>query len=74
METQWFPMSKDVQDTEVIKQGDDICLLEQRCNFAYRLVGKMCNHHGKVLCCTSRQTEAATSLQMMKQAFEKNCV
>jgi hypothetical protein len=47
---------KEVQDTEVIKQGADICLLEQRWNFACRLAGKGCNHHGKVLCYISRKT------------------
>jgi hypothetical protein len=27
METQWFPASKEVQDTEVIKQDVGVCLL-----------------------------------------------
>jgi hypothetical protein len=30
METQWFPVSEEVQDTEVIKQGFGARLLEQR--------------------------------------------
>jgi hypothetical protein len=49
---QWFPTSKEVQDTEVIKQGVGICLLGQRWNFACRLLGKECNRNGKVLSCT----------------------
>jgi hypothetical protein len=44
---QCFPMLKEVQDTEVIKQGAGTCLLRQRWNFACRLSGKGCNHHGK---------------------------
>jgi histone-lysine N-methyltransferase SETMAR len=52
--------SKEVQDTEDIKEGVGICDLGQGWNFACRLPGKGCNHYGKVLHCTSRQTEAAT--------------
>jgi hypothetical protein len=40
METQWFPSSKEVQDTEDIKQGVGVCLLGQSWNFACRLSGK----------------------------------
>jgi hypothetical protein len=54
--TEWFTALKEIQDTEVIKKGVGVCLLEQRCNFACRLPGKGCNHEAKVLFCTSRQT------------------
>jgi hypothetical protein len=40
MKTQWFPTSKEVQDTEVTKQGAGACLLRQRWNSACRLSGK----------------------------------
>jgi hypothetical protein len=40
METQSFPTSKEVQDTEVIKQDFSVCLLGQGWNFACRLPGK----------------------------------
>jgi hypothetical protein len=70
MEKQWFPTSKEVQDTEVFKQGVGVCLLEQRWNFACRLPGKGCNHHGQVLWCTSRQTEAATVSKHRSKLFE----
>jgi hypothetical protein len=60
-----------LQVTDVIKQGV-VCLVGQRWNFAYRLPGQGCNHHGIVLRCTSRQTEAATGLQASIQAFERN--
>jgi hypothetical protein len=33
METQWFPVSQEVQDTNVIKQGVGVCLLGQRILF-----------------------------------------
>jgi hypothetical protein len=49
VETQWFPASKEVQDTQVIKQGAGLCLMGQIYNFACRLPGKGCNHHDKVL-------------------------
>jgi hypothetical protein len=42
--------------------------------FACILPGKGCNHHGKVLCCTSRQIEVATGLQTSRRAFERNIV
>jgi hypothetical protein len=45
---QWFPMSKEVQDTKVIKQGVGFCLLGQRWKFACILLAKVCNHHSKV--------------------------
>jgi hypothetical protein len=48
METQWFPVSKEVQDTEVMRQGVGFCLLGQRRNFGCRLPGKGRNQHGKV--------------------------
>jgi hypothetical protein len=48
METQLFPASKEVQDTEVIKQGVGVCLLGQKWNFACKLPGRGCNHHGKL--------------------------
>jgi hypothetical protein len=66
-ETQWFPASKVVQDTEFIKQCVGVCLPGQRWNFSCRLPGKWCNHHDKVLCCTYRQTYAATDLQASRQ-------
>jgi hypothetical protein len=37
LETQWFLVSKGVQDTEDIKQGIGVCLLEQIRNFACTL-------------------------------------
>jgi hypothetical protein len=74
METQWFPSSKEVQVTEVMKQGVRFCLLGQRWNFACRLPAELGNHHGKVLRCTSRQTEAAAGLQASRQIFERNLV
>jgi hypothetical protein len=40
METQSFPTSKEVQDTEVNKQGNGICLLGQRWNLVGRLPEK----------------------------------
>jgi hypothetical protein len=68
------PTSKELQDTEVIKQGVGICLLRQRWNSDCRLPGKGCNHNGKVLRCISQQTEAATGLQTSRPAFERNLV
>jgi hypothetical protein len=44
---QWFPASKEVEDTKVIKQGVGVCFLGQRWNFAYRLPGEGCNHEAK---------------------------
>jgi hypothetical protein len=52
---QSFSASKEVQYTEVIKQGVAVCLLGQRRNFACRLPEKVCNHHGKVPRCNSQQ-------------------
>jgi hypothetical protein len=72
LETQWFPASKDVQDTEVIKQDVGVCLLGERWNFACRPPGKGDNHQGKVLSRNFRQTEATTGLQTSRQAFERN--
>jgi hypothetical protein len=40
IETQWFPASKEVQDSDVIKQGVGVCLSGQRLNFACRLLEK----------------------------------
>jgi hypothetical protein len=74
IETQRFLTSKEVQDTELIKQGVGLCLLGQRWNFACRLPGKRCNQHGRVLHSSSRQTEAATGLWTLRQAFERNLV
>jgi hypothetical protein len=74
METKWFPASREVQDTEVIKQVVGACVPEQKWNFACRLLGKGCHHHGKVLCCTSQHTEAANGLETLRQAFEGNLV
>jgi hypothetical protein len=42
--------------------------------FACRLPGKGCNHHSKVLGCTFAHTEAATGLQMPRQAFKRTLV
>jgi hypothetical protein len=70
METQWFPASKEVQDTEVIKIIVGICLQGQRLSFVCTLPEKGCNHHSKVLHCTSQQTEVAAGLQ----TFERNLV
>jgi hypothetical protein len=47
---QWFPVSKEVRDTEVIRQGVGVCLLGQRWNFACR-----CDHHNKALLHTLKQ-------------------
>jgi hypothetical protein len=55
-------------DTEVTKQSVGIC------NFACRLPGKGCNHHSKVICCISGQTEAATGLHMLRQSLKRNLV
>jgi hypothetical protein len=63
MEMHWFPVSKEVKNTEVIKQGVGICLLGQRWKFTYRLPGKGYNHQSKILHCTSQLTEAASGLQ-----------
>jgi hypothetical protein len=60
--------------TEVIKQGVGICLLRQRRNFVCRLHGNGSNQCGKVLCCTSKQTEAVTGFQTLWQAFQRNLV
>jgi hypothetical protein len=70
METQLFPESKELQDT-VINTGVGMCLLGQRWNSACSQPGKGCNYHGKVLRCTSRQSEAATGLQTLRQALKK---
>jgi hypothetical protein len=67
-------VSKGVQNTGVIKQGVGVCLLGQTWNFACGLPEKVCSHHGKVLCCTSQQTEATAGLQTLRQAFERNLV
>jgi hypothetical protein len=57
--TEWIhsanPESKEVQDKEVIEHGTGVCLLGLTEDVACRLPGKGCNHHGKVLRCTSRQ-------------------
>jgi transposase len=47
---------------------------ETTMRFSCRLPRKGCNRHGKVLRCTSQQTEAATGLQTSRQAFERNLV
>jgi hypothetical protein len=60
-------MTKEAQNTEVIKQGVGISLLGQSWNFARRLPGKGCNHHSKELCCTV----AAAALQTLEQAFKR---
>jgi hypothetical protein len=67
-------VSKEIEGTEFIKQGAGIYLLGQRWNFACRLPGNRCNYNGKVLHCTSTQTEAATGLLTLRQAFKNNLV
>jgi hypothetical protein len=74
LESENKEQSKKVQDIEIIKQGVGVFLLGQRRDFACRLHGKGCSHHGKVLRCTSRQTEAATGLQTSRQDLERNLV
>jgi hypothetical protein len=65
------PRVENVQDTEVIKQDDDVCLVGQRWDYACRLSEKECNYHGKVLCCNSCQTEAAPDLQFLRDKLSK---
>jgi hypothetical protein len=56
----------------VIEQVGEVCLLGQRWNFARTLPGKWCNLYGKLLHCTSPQTEAAVGPQMLRQSFERD--
>jgi hypothetical protein len=74
MKTQWFFAFEVPQDSEVINQGVGVCRLKQRWNFTSRLPGKGCKHHGKVLRCVSRQTEAKAGLRTSRQDFETNHV
>jgi hypothetical protein len=60
---EWVAEFKELQDKEVVKQGVCVCLLRERWNFASRIRGIVCNHHGTVLGCTSRKTEAAAVSQ-----------
>jgi hypothetical protein len=75
MVTQWFPSSREIQDTEVIKQAVGICLLGQNEILLVDYLEKGSTITAKyALRCTSLQTEAATGLQTLRQAFEKNLV
>jgi hypothetical protein len=40
IKAKWFPASKEVQDTEVIRQVVGVCYFDKRWNFASRLPGK----------------------------------
>jgi hypothetical protein len=64
-------VQKEFKGTGTVKEDDDVRLLEQRWKFAWTLPREGCNYHGTGLRYTSRQTEAATGLQVSMQAFEK---
>jgi hypothetical protein len=59
------PVTKEVQDTAVIKQGVAMSS-GTKMELCCILNGKGLNNHGKVLHCTFRQTEAATGLHRSK--------
>jgi hypothetical protein len=66
METQWL-LHQGRSRHRSHQASFSFCLLGKRWYIGCRLYGKRYSHHGKVLLCSSRQTETATGLQSLRR-------